>query len=1044
MPRPLPALLLVFLLPAAALGYSQGFNCGDNKSRTAADGVVYAADRVYNAGNGAGHIGGESYRPGLFDSVDDIGGVDSVTHRRMLGSRLEGWREYRFDLPSGDYVVHLHLLENFHHWRGLRSFSIAAEDGALVLDLDIFAEVDRRYALALRRAVGVTDGQLNVRAAASIDQTCIQGIYVESYTDDATPPPVPTNLVALPSYREALLLLERPWATDELGVHIWRTDLSAGGPEERITEEPLLFDRHRDRGLVPGHQYRYRLSAVDAGGNESDPSAPVLVTPLGAGDSILPVRGFDMAEPDFVTLYTQRGDDDYLPALVWADGELWPDAELRLRGNTTRSLTKKNYKARTSAGDLFPGNRIKWNLQSEWQMPSPLREKLGFEYFAIAGAHASAAEYVNLERGDEYLGVYVDIEQVDKYFLQNRGLSATVWRADSEEAGGDFTRKPRLELYYPIYTLEHGRYADYADLDELFRVVNESSPEEFRTAIRQVVDIDSFMRFYSVQALLSNWDHVVHNYFLIRDHASGLFHFAPWDVQLGWDDVRHPIDYGTRDHRWFFLFYNRLYENLMSSPQYARIYAATLGTLLRDTFPLDAVQSWIADDHALVRPDVERDMHKPGYEDLGLFDGELAYLQQFMDDRRANIIEQLRGFAPHPTVNLFVNELMRWNLSGIVDEALEHEPWVEIHNFGTETIGLEGIGLSRDPDEPHQWTFPAGAEIGPGAHLVVWLDGEPLEGPLHTSFRAGTGLQLIYLSRADGTPIDALAPGMPAFPDVPDARTPDAGAQIIPVAAPTPGSANDPRPAVELLLEGARDYLPGDEAAVEIALVNHTPVAVDGALAVTLLVGAEEIELEETAIHLDPGGSLGERVELMVPPGAPALRATVRAELRESGGHLLSSQLFEVRVWDGRPIPLVINELMADNDTTVADPNDQFEDWVEIHNPSERSVPLEGLYLSDDASDPTKWAFPQRSIASGEYLIVWCDDDEDQGPLHTPFKLSAAGEELGLYDLDVRGNAAIDYTAFGDLSDDRVWGRSPDGIGEFSLLPRATPGAPNP
>ena len=34
-------------------------------------------------------------------------------------------------------------------------------------------------------------------------------------------------------------------------------------------------------------------------------------------------------------------------------------------------------------------------------------------------------------------------------------------------------------------------------------------------------------------------------------------------------------------------------------------------------------------------------------------------------------------------------------------------------------------------------------------------------------------------------------------------------------------------------------------------------------------------------------------------------------------------------------VPVVINELMASNLSSVADPQNQFDDWIELHNPGD-------------------------------------------------------------------------------------------------------------
>ena len=72
---------------------------------------------------------------------------------------------------------------------------------------------------------------------------------------------------------------------------------------------------------------------------------------------------------------------------------------------------------------------------------------------------------------------------------------------------------------------------------------------------------------------------------------------------------------------------------------------------------------------------------------------------------------------------------------------------------------------------------------------------------------------------------------------------------------------------------------------------------------------------------------------------------------------------------------VVLNELMADNDSLVADPQGDFDDWLELANISEADVDLSGMYLSDDEEDLRKWQFPpQTVILAGGYLVVWADD----------------------------------------------------------------------
>ncbi|GAA5128055.1 hypothetical protein GCM10023212_34100 [Luteolibacter yonseiensis] len=95
----------------------------------------------------------------------------------------------------------------------------------------------------------------------------------------------------------------------------------------------------------------------------------------------------------------------------------------------------------------------------------------------------------------------------------------------------------------------------------------------------------------------------------------------------------------------------------------------------------------------------------------------------------------------------------------------------------------------------------------------------------------------------------------------------------------------------------------------------------------------------------------------------------------------------------------VISEFMADNESTVQDENGEFSDWLEIHNPDATPVALADWYLTDNASNLTKWRFPAVTLQPGQFLLVWASSKNRRtpgSPLHTNFSLSKDGEFLGL------------------------------------------------
>ena len=150
---------------------------------------------------------------------------------------------------------------------------------------------------------------------------------------------------------------------------------------------------------------------------------------------------------------------------------------------------------------------------------------------------------------------------------------------------------------------------------------------------------------------------------------------------------------------------------------------------------------------------------------------------------------------------------------------------------------------------------------------------------------------------------------------------------------------------------------------------------------------------------------------------------------------------FEVE-WARRATPILINEVMARNNRTIRDENNQFEDWIELVNTSDQAVDVSGMYLSDKLTDPRQWAIPANtSIAARGTLHIWADDDPGDGPLHANFKLDADGEEVVL--LDATGTYLLDHVAFGLQQPDISLARLVDGGQPWVSFPVPTPLFPN-
>ncbi len=140
-------------------------------------------------------------------------------------------------------------------------------------------------------------------------------------------------------------------------------------------------------------------------------------------------------------------------------------------------------------------------------------------------------------------------------------------------------------------------------------------------------------------------------------------------------------------------------------------------------------------------------------------------------------------------------------------------------------------------------------------------------------------------------------------------------------------------------------------------------------------------------------------------------------------------------------IDLLINEFLSSNDSTNTDESGEYDDWLEVYNGNENEINLDWLYLTDNPDNLTKWVFPEGSvIPANGHMLIWCDEEQEQGALHTNFKLSSGGEFIALVAGD--GFTIIDSLSFGPQTVDVSYGRVTDGNDQWMFMV-PTPGFAN-
>lgn len=134
----------------------------------------------------------------------------------------------------------------------------------------------------------------------------------------------------------------------------------------------------------------------------------------------------------------------------------------------------------------------------------------------------------------------------------------------------------------------------------------------------------------------------------------------------------------------------------------------------------------------------------------------------------------------------------------------------------------------------------------------------------------------------------------------------------------------------------------------------------------------------------------------------------------------------------GDPALLVINEVLVVNTASNADGSGEFDSWLEIYNTGSEPVELDGVFLTDDDSQPDQYGFPNDvAIDAHGHVGVWCDgqpEQESASEYHTPFLLNRGGDALYLNFVGKNGMITADSVYWQNaVTPDLAAARLPDG-----------------
>ncbi|MFK7920655.1 MAG: lamin tail domain-containing protein [Bacteroidia bacterium] len=427
---------------------------------------------------------------------------------------------------------------------------------------------------------------------------------------------------------------------------------------------------------------------------------------------------------------------------------------------------------------------------------------------------------------------------------------------------------------------------------------------------------------------------------------------------------------------------------------------------------------------------------------------------------------------------LVINEFMADNDNTVTDQDAEFDDWVEFYNNSSNTVNLNGLFLTDDFTNPTKWPFPD-TTLAPNEYLIVWADNDTFQAGLHAFFRLSASGERLWLGYNNGFTVDSITFSAQGT-DISVGRFPNGTGSFGPMNS-TFAANNSPFLILDTIQSGelVLNEFMADNLNTQadqngeyddwIEIYNNTATDLslqylfltddlndptkwpfpDTSIAANdyLMVWADN-DTFQSGLHAYFGlGATGDVIWLGYADGTVIDSISFNSQQLDistgrfpngTGPFQFMPPTFDATNSTFAPIDtimsgeLVLNEISAFNLSIQADQDGEFDDWIELYNNTAAPLSLEGVFLSDDASDLSKWPFPDTSIAANDYLIIWADADDQQAGLHASFNLSSTfGESLYLGYSD---GSNIDQLSFGPQDADTTIGRFPNGTGPFGLM----------
>ncbi|MBJ04576.1 MAG: hypothetical protein CMP65_01565 [Flavobacteriales bacterium] len=226
---------------------------------------------------------------------------------------------------------------------------------------------------------------------------------------------------------------------------------------------------------------------------------------------------------DFNGIYLNYLDDNYINCELQYDGGKY-NSKVRVRGSSSRKFNKKSLKIKFSTES---GNKS-INLNADYLDKSYMHQQLSSQLYSMISVPVFSCSHKAVFLNDEFLGIYLDVENVDDSFLLRNNLSSygNLYKASKDYAN--------LSMYDDAdYYWQKKNNINWGnqDLKQLIDQINYTPIYRYREFIKDKFNYQNLISSVALNILIGNGSTYYHNYFLYHNIIDdNKWYYLPWDL----------------------------------------------------------------------------------------------------------------------------------------------------------------------------------------------------------------------------------------------------------------------------------------------------------------------------------------------------------------------------------------------------------------------------------------------------------------------------------------------------------------------------------